>query len=68
MNYLLPAWRRDGRTVPQPVIVETDTDGTVIAHHPLTGHEPHSTVHLNAVLNLDTLTIEKLTEAEASAK
>ncbi|MBD5325384.1 MAG: hypothetical protein HDS04_01740 [Bacteroides sp.] len=42
----------DGRVCPRPVVVTLLPDGTVASWHYLTGHEPHSTTPLRALLRL----------------
>ena len=47
----------DGRRHATPHVVLRDADGTITNHYPLQGHEPHSTVAVNALLDLSTLTL-----------
>lgn len=47
----------DGHVDPTPVIVTLAPDGTVASWTPLTGHEPHSTIPLRALLSLPDLRI-----------
>ncbi len=47
----------DGHVNPTPVIAILAPDGTVAAWSPLTGHEPHSTIPLRALLSLPDLRI-----------
>jgi hypothetical protein len=42
-------------------VVEVDAaTNRVISHHPLLGHEPHSTTYLRAILDADSNEIRKL--------
>lgn len=60
MNYLLPAYRQDGKVVSSPVIITMDADGAVTSHRHFSGHEPHSTAYLNAMLDLDAMRVVEL--------
>lgn len=46
-----------GRIDPRPVIADMTPEGHVDSWHPLTGHEPHSTTLLPALLTLPALTL-----------
>lgn len=49
-----------GRVDPRPVVVTFNADGTVAGLHHLTGHEPHSTVCVNALWN----TVDSVTKLQ----
>jgi hypothetical protein len=60
-RYLLLGTRRNGITTMEPIVVEIDAaTHRVVAHHPLSGHEPHSTTYLRAILDLDLNEIHEL--------
>lgn len=50
-----------GNIDPRPVIADLDPDGHVTSWRHLSGHEPHSTTLLPALLTLPALTISPLT-------
>jgi hypothetical protein len=60
-RYLLLGVRRHGIVTLEPTVVEVDAaTNRVISHHPLLGHEPHSTTYLRAILDADSNEIRKL--------
>lgn len=52
-RHLLRGWiDAQGSIHPQPIIIDLDEQGRVIAHQPLTGHEPSATTLLPGLLHI----------------
>lgn len=50
----------EGHVDPTPVIATISPDGNIASWTPLTGHEPHSTTPLRALLSLPSATLHLL--------